>query len=175
MDGLLHKINWVDVLLLICLVRICLVAAKNGLPTEFFKLLGTVVATYISFHYYKAGASFLEKALSLNVKDPLAVTIADIFSFTLLAICGYLILMVLRSLFVRLIQMEAHRGIDKWGALLLGLLRVVLFFSLFLSFLRFMNVDYFKESISNSLTGKRIYKVAPATHNFIWDHLLSKF
>lgn len=175
MDGLLNKINWVDVLFLICFLRICLVSAKNGLPTEFFKLLGTVVATYISFHYFKAGAAFLEKALSLNVKDPLAVTVADVFSFTVLIVFSYLAVIFLRSLFVRLIQLEAHPAFDKWSALTLGVFRAVLFFSLFLSWLVLTDVGYFQKSIDNSFSGKRIYQAAPGTHNFIWNHLLSKF
>jgi len=175
LNGLLHKINWIDIFFLIVFLRICLVAAKNGLPTEFFKLLGTVVATYISFHYFRAGARFLEQALSLNVKDPLAVTVADVFAFTVLLIFSYLAVIFLRQLFVRLIKLEAHPGFDKWGALVIGALRAVLFFSLLLSFLVFTNVEYFKSSIDNSFSGKRIYSVAPGTHNFIWNHLLSKF
>lgn len=175
MNGLLHKINWVDIFFLIVFLRICLVAAKNGLPTEFFKLLGTVVATYISFHYFKAGARFLEKALSLNVKDPLAVTVADVFAFTVLLIFSYLAVIFLRQLFVRLIKLEAYPGFDKWGALVIGALRAVLFFSLLLSFLVFTNIEYFKQSIDNSLSGSRIYSIAPGTHNFIWNHLLSRF
>jgi len=54
-------------------------------------------------------------------------------------------------------------------------LRGILISSLFISLLLFMNVNYFKESVNNSLSGKRIFRVAPATHNFIWNHLLSKF
>ena len=175
MAGLLHKINWVDILLLVCFIRVCLVAAKNGLPTEFFKLLGTVIATYISFHYFKSVAAFLEKAVSLNTKDALVATSVDLFSFLALAICSYLVIVILRTVFVRLIQMEAHPGFDKWGALVLGALRGILFCSLFISILLFMNVNYFKESVNNSLSGKRIFRVAPGTHNFIWNHLLSKF
>ncbi|MDD5595298.1 MAG: CvpA family protein [Candidatus Omnitrophica bacterium] len=175
MAGLLHKINWVDIVLLVCFIRICLVAAKNGLPTEFFKFLGTVVATYISFHYFKPAAAFLEKTLSLNTKDTLVATSADILSFLALAIAGYLVVLILRLAFARLIQMEAHPGFDKWGALALGVLRGILFSSLFISLLLFMNVNYFKESVNNSLSGKRIFRVAPGTHNFIWNHLLSKF
>ena len=175
MNGLLHKINWIDIFFLIVFLRICLVAAKNGLPTEFFKLLGTVVATYISFHYFKAGARFLEKTLALNTQDPLAVTIADVFSFTVLLIFSYLAVIFLRQLFVRLIKLEAHPGFDKWGAFVLGALRAVLFFSLLLSFLAFTNVNYFRKSIDNSFSGNRIYTVAPGVHNFLWNHLFSKF
>lgn len=65
-SSIIKAINWVDVCLLILLLRICYIALKNGFVHEVFKLLATVAALYISLHYYNVLADVVRSRLNLK-------------------------------------------------------------------------------------------------------------
>ncbi len=49
--NIIKQLNWVDIFVLIVLLRTAYISRKAGLPREFFKLLGTVLAIYLSLHF----------------------------------------------------------------------------------------------------------------------------
>ena len=60
----LKGLNWVDVFVVILLIRITYIAVKTGLSVEVFKSLGTVCAVYLALHYYINSGKFLNVKLS---------------------------------------------------------------------------------------------------------------
>ncbi|MCM8781298.1 MAG: CvpA family protein [Candidatus Omnitrophica bacterium] len=154
------------------LFRVCYVALKTGLPIEFFKLSGTVVAVYLSSHYYTTLSALAVKHL-IKGKQFLG-GIFDFILFIILAAIGYGVFIILRMLFYRFIKMEATPKLNKFGGLVLGIARGILLASLLMFILVVSGLDYFKVSIGGSYLGRRIFKVVPETYSRLWNDLVSK-
>ena len=170
--NILKQFNWVEIFFAILLIRICYVAVKNGFPVELFKLLGTLSAAYLSLHYYIIFSDYIvgrigEKFIPLEY--------LTFFSFIALAILGYLIFMLLRKVFSRFIQMEAVPKLNKWGSLILSMMRGFLFVSLLIFILVIAPTGYFRNSVNNSYSGKRLFNIAPTTYTWLWNGIMSKF
>lgn len=170
---ILKQLNWFDLVLLILLFRIGYIALRSGLPIELFKLLGTVLAIYLSLHYYTAGADFIRSRFAADKKMPLEFL--DFLVFLGLAIAGYSILVLLRSVFYRFIKLEAVDRLNKWGGFLLGIVRGMLVSGLIIFMLVISSISYLRMSVKSSYLGPRFFQVAPNTYSWLWNNLTSKF
>jgi len=169
---ILKQINWVDILVVIILIRIGYVSRKTGFVKEFFKLLGTIFALYLGLHYYTKLSDFVGKKINIPA---MPLEFFDFIFFVILVLIGYLIWVLLRESFTHFIKMEAVPTLSKWGGLILGLSRSILLSSLVIFMLAISSVNYFKESTINSYSGKKLFKVATQTYSIIWNGLMSKF
>jgi len=171
--NILNQINWVDIFVLILGVRICYIAVKNGFPVELFKLIGTIAAIYLSLHYYVALSGYIREWLSMG--DRLPGDFLQFIVFLALAIAGYCVFMVLRSISYMFLKMEAVSTLNKWGSLILGIARAALLVSLIMFTFVVSSVGYFNDSVKASYTGKYLFMVAPGTYSWLWNNLVSKF
>ncbi|MFA4991529.1 MAG: CvpA family protein [Candidatus Omnitrophota bacterium] len=78
------KFNWVDIVFITLLVRICYIAFKNGVLPEFFKLLGLWTGFVLSCNNYALLSGFLARHTKLNATN------LDVLSFSLIFFCGVL-------------------------------------------------------------------------------------
>ena len=170
--NIFQQFNWVDIFVLILLFRIGYVSLKRGLPVEIFKLLGTLAATYLSLHYYSLISLFFQPRL-FNKKEPWVIL--EFFVFLALVILGYFIFIFLRSIFYRFIKMEAVSYLNRWGGLVLGLIRGVLLVGLIIFILVFSGINYFRVSAKHSFLGRRLFDIAPTTYSWLWNAVASKF
>ena len=171
--NIIKQFNWVDIFVIILLFRICYIAIKSGFVVELFKFLGTVLAIYLSLHYYTALADLVTRYLF--IKENMPLEFLDFIAFIILVIIGYLVFVILRGVFSQLIKTEAAPNLNRWGGLVLGIVRGILFSSLIIFILVISSVSYFKNSAGNSYLGKRLFKVAPTTYTKLWNGLMSKF
>jgi uncharacterized membrane protein required for colicin V production len=169
---LLGKINWVDIFAVILFIRICFIATKYGFAVELFKLSGVLASLFASLHYYTAISDFVRGRVQ-NQKAPLEFL--DFLSFIILAILAYLLFVLMRSVLYRYLKLEAVSYLNKWGALLLGIFRSFLTLGLIMYMLVISSTSYLKSSVSDSFTGKRLFKIAPDTYAVIWNVFASKF
>jgi uncharacterized membrane protein required for colicin V production len=169
---ILKQVNWVDIFFVIILFRTSYVSVNTGLPIEVFKILGTIVAIYLSLHYYSSLASIIHKFIGL---DTISVGVSNFISFAALAIFGYMVFLILRNFFSRLVNMEAVTGLNKWIGLALGIARGFLLSSLLIFMFVISGSDYFKASIKDSYSGKFVFKIAPTAYSLIWNSAASKF
>ncbi|MFH0912877.1 MAG: CvpA family protein [Candidatus Omnitrophota bacterium] len=170
--NVLKQLNWVDFFALIVLFRIGYVARKSGFSAELFKLLGTLLSTYLSLHYYLIFSDYLGNRI--GIQDML-LEYSTSFIFIAFAILGYLVFVVLRNIFYRFLKMEAVPNLDQWGGLILGLVRAVLLASLIIFIMVTSPLVYLKDSVTSSYSGKAIFKVAPAVYSGLWKSIASKF
>ena len=168
----LKQLNWIDFLVVILILRIGYIARKNGFSLELFKLLGTVLATYLSLHYYLIFSDYIGKRIGVN-NIPLEYLTSLIF--IVLAILGYLVFVFLRNVFYRFIEMEAVPSLNQWGGLFLGLARGALLVSLMTFILVTSPFKYLKDSVSASYSGKYLLKIAPNVYSGLWNNIASKF
>ncbi|MDD4953418.1 MAG: CvpA family protein [Candidatus Omnitrophica bacterium] len=172
MLNILKQFNWLDVFILILIFRILYISIKSGLSKEFFKLLGVLSATYLSLHYFTVLSDLICKNLPVK-KMPLEFF--DFLLFTVLAILGYLVFVLLRTIFNHFIKMEAVPLLEKWGGLVMGILRSFFLPSLIIFMLAISSVGYLKKSAQSSYLGKKLFDVAPDTYSWFWNSITSKF
>lgn len=170
----LQGFNWIDILVITLLLRICYVAIKKGLLSEFFKLLGTIAAIYLSLHYYTILSDWVGERLPV-VKEKAPLEFLDFLMFLVLAILGYLIFVALRFTFYRFIKTEATPRLNQWGGFILGMARGFLLLGLVIYALVISSIGYLKTSVKNSYLGGRIIQLAPDTYAWLWNNIMSKF
>lgn len=170
--NIIKQFNWVDILALILLFRIAYIAIKNGFSVELFKLCGTILAIYLSLHYYTVLSDWM-RARGGTEKMPLEFL--DFIVFLFLTIISCLVFVLLRSVFYRLIKLEAVPTLNKWGGLLLGAARGFLLVSLVVFMLAISSITYLKNSVKDAYSGKSLFKVSVGTYSWLWNTLTSKF
>ncbi len=171
---IIKKFNWVDIFVIIILFRIGYIAIKNGLLVEFFKLLATIAAVYLSLHYYITLADWIRQIIPI-AKEKIPLKFLDFLSFGFLVIVGYLIFVSLHLVFKRLIKMEAVPNLNKCGGFVLGIGRAFLLAGLITFVFVISSIGYLKTSVNNSYSGKRLSKIAPDTYSWLWNNITSKF
>jgi len=169
---IIRQFNWVDIFIIILLIRICYIAIKNGFIAELFKISGTILAIYLSFHYYTYLSDIVRQRF---ISQKLSLDFLDFLCFTFLAVLGYLVLVLLRQVFSYLIKMEALPQLNRWGGLALGVIRGFLLSSLIIFILLISSITYLKNSVIDSYSGRRLFKIAPATYSKVWFGFASKF
>lgn len=170
--NMIRQFKWVDILVVILLVRICYIAFLNGLVVEFFKLLGTIFGMYISLHYFTELSDFFR---GYRVTERVPLQFLDFLCMICLIIIGYLIFVLLRNIFSRFIKIEAVPKLNRLGGLLVGGVRGFLCVSLVAFILAVSYVSYLKTSVESSYYGNRLFKVTTATYSWLWHNVSSKF
>lgn len=171
---ILKQFNWLDILIIIILFRIGYSAMKIGIPLEFFKFLGTILAIYLAMHYYTSLVDWLMQRAHVT-KERIPLEFLEFLAFIFLAIVGYLIILSLRVVFSHFIKMEATPNLNKWMGLVLGIIRGFLLASLIIFILVISSTAYLKRSVVNSYFGRRIVNLAPNTYSWVWNKITSKF
>jgi uncharacterized membrane protein required for colicin V production len=166
---ILASINWIDVAMLVLLIRIIFIGVKTGFVTELFKLLGVVFAAFISLHYYTPLAVFLAK------KTGWSIDLLQCVFFVLLVSLSVVAIKYLRDGFLMVFKFETtHAGVDQWGSGILSILRAVLLISLVLFGLLLSNVQWLQKQTFTSVSQKLALKTAPGTYNFIYNGFIGK-
>jgi len=171
MFNFLLRLNWVDIVIVILVVRICYISIKTGFVPEIFKLAGIICAIYLALHYYMSLGASLQKNSFASVVPP---EYFDFICFLALAGLGYLIFFLLRGGLYRLMEVKTIPAVAKWGGIITGLLRCYFTVGLIVFAFSISTVRYFKDSGAKSYIGSRLSDVAPATYSWIWDNLASK-
>ena len=150
------KFNWVDVLFVTLLIRICYVAFKSGFLPEFFRLLGLLAAFIFSFNNYTLVSQFLSTHTKWTGAEPDAISFLFIF---LLIIFLFKIFAVTTT---SLLGKENISGPNKIVSLVLGFGRGVLLISLVYIFFVNSPFEYLSRSTEDrSLSGQYVSGVAP--------------
>lgn len=172
--GIVKQFNWLDVFIIITIMRICYVALKSGVPAELFKLLGTIAGVYVGLQYYTQVSDALSRFFP-GAKEQAPLEFLDFACFGLLVILSYLIFVLLRKVFYQFVKMEVVSRLNKLGGLVLGIARAYLLTGLIVFALVISTVSYLKESVTGSYLGPRLFRAAPSTYSWLWGNLTSKF
>lgn len=172
LSSIINTINWVDVGVLILLLRIGYIALKNGLAHEVFKLFATVTAAYISLHYYGILAAAVRGRLNLKGGGPEHL---ELFIFLALSVLAFIIFFFLRKILSKALKVEIIPVLDKWGSFIFGLARGLLAASLLLFLLRLSDAPVLSKELRESYSVKYIGGIAPAVYNSLRQGIFSKF
>ena len=156
---ILSKINWVDIVIVTILIRLCYVALQDGLSHEIFPLIGTMLTAAISLQYYHDLASFVKNLLNIPI------SILDAVVFLILVVGVGLLFKLAKALIDLLMKVTWHPFLEGFGGAIFGFLRGSIIVSLLLIFLALTPFSYMQHSIGDrSLTGIFFLKIAPAIH-----------
>lgn len=154
---IITRINWVDILIVIAMLRVTYVAFQDGLSHEIFPLIGVAAIAVSSFHYYQKFSVFLSK----NVIN-LPPVILDFVAFTILAVGTGFLFKLIKVILNKIIQVAWHPAIEKGGGLAVGLMKAAVMTSLVLVMLSLLPLSYMQHSIRDrSLAGIYFIKISP--------------
>lgn len=171
--NILKQLNWVDIIIVFLLLRILYISTVNGFVIELFKLIGTISAIYISFHYFVICSDFVMRRVSAQQGFPL--NFMDFLIFVLLVVTVYLVFVLLRKVVCHFVKMEAVPMLSKWGGLILGLARGILTASLVVFTLSISTIPYLNTSAKEAYSGRRLFNIAVSTYSNAWNGVMSKF
>ena len=166
---IVNSLNWVDIFMGVILIRAIYIGIRRGFVIEILKLIGVLFAIFISLHYYSGISTFLQNKVHLP-KAP-----ADFFSYGFLWAVVILIFKFIREGLTILFKVEAHSAFDKWGGLVLSLVRGLFLCSLMVLFLRLSTIEYLTRNLERSLSASRLVSLAPRFYEACYDNFISKF
>ncbi|MDO8525603.1 MAG: CvpA family protein [Candidatus Omnitrophota bacterium] len=160
---LLAKINWVDILVAILMLRISYVAFRDGLSHEIFPFIGSILIMVSAMHYYVALGGYLFRNM-MNMPEELALFL----SFLLLVVALGFIVRLLRLLLDKIVKVQWHPIMEKFGGLAVGIMKAYVVTGIVLTTISLMPLSYVQWSIEvKSLTGKYILMAGPEINNGI--------
>ena len=137
----LENFNWVDVLVILLLLRSTYIGARIGLTAELFKLIGTVISIALGLHYYNEIAEVLVGYIAIPIWI-LQFIILVVIILSIRGIFKYGIVLILRVLNIQFVSQ-----LEKIGGTLIGLGRGILIWGLVLIILSIFPFRYLNYSI----------------------------
>ena len=169
LTNILAKINWIDVVMVVIVLRIIFIGLKAGFITEGFKLLGTIFSVFIILHYYLAvGKLFPEK---LNFSKAWIYAI----SFSLLWILVTFIFKLIRDGLLLIFSIETQKQVDRWGGGVLSSARALIVCGLAFYLFILIGIGSPQRMAKNSISRRCFSEVAAGVYSMIYYGLVSKF
>jgi uncharacterized membrane protein required for colicin V production len=166
---ILSVINWIDVAMLVLLIRIVFIGVKTGFVTELFKLFGVFIALFAGLHYYTPLAVFTTK------KTNWSVDILQCVFFVLLVCLAVLLIKYLRDGFLMVFKFETtHAGVNQWGSGILSVVRAFLLVSLVLFGILLSRIEWLQKQTFTSISHRLALKAAPNTYGFVFNNFVGK-
>ena len=166
----LSKFNWIDIVAGALILISSYKGSKKGFIVEAFKLLGVVFAFCVSSHYFSKASDYLVRRFS-----GLGVVFLDLLMFIVLAILSYLAIAALRETLGRFFKVEAISALNRWGGLILGLVRGALLVSMLLVVFYLSSVTYLKASVKKSYLGSKLLWTDVRVYESIFNAVVLKF
>jgi hypothetical protein len=160
--------NWVDLFISSVLIRVLYIGFKNGFVVEFFKILTTLFAIFITLHYYSGLSRFLYPHLQF-LGD-----ILDFFVFGFLWLLVIIIFKLVRDGLMLILRIEANAALEKWGGLLLAVVRGALVCSLFFLLLNCWGGEYMDRNLKGSFIRPHIGHLALDVYRWSYGAMINK-
>jgi uncharacterized membrane protein required for colicin V production len=157
------KVNWVDVLFLIIILRSIYVGSRKGFFTELFNIMGVGVAIVLSIHFYSSGAGLLLKYLSIPLN------ISNLAAFIAIAFCVYMLFQIVEAIIKKIVKVEIfpnfNKTIDKIGGPIIGFCKGIAISIFIFLVLLLIPIGYVVNSTKvNSLSGKLFSRASAALY-----------
>lgn len=158
---LITKINWVDVLVAILMLRISYVAFRDGLSREILPFIGSVLIMVLAMQYY----TILGGSISRNIMN-MPIELANFLSFLVLVVALGFLVRLLRILLDKIVKVQWHPIMEKFGGLAVGIMKAYVVTGIVVMTLSLMPLSYVQWSIKDqSLTGKYILRTGPQIYD----------
>ena len=157
---ILTKINWVDVLIVILIVRTSYVSLQDGLSHELLPLVGSVCMLIFSLHYYTKIAAFL-----YYMGFTIPMVFLDLVGFIAAFVCIGLLFKLIKLFIDKIIKVSWHPLIERFGGLIAGVVRGAVLTSTILIIIVLIPLPYLQWSVRDrSLTGVYFLRIGPVIY-----------
>ena len=121
--------NWVDLVLIAVFFAIVYDGQKSDLVTEILKVVGIILATFVTLHYYT------QLSVLLHGKVFVVQEYKELFAYALLIGLMMLMITMIRGGWLILLGIEISPWLEKWGRIITASIRAYLLVGLlFLAF-----------------------------------------
>ena len=157
---ILTKINWVDVLVVILILRTSYVAFQDGLSHEILPFIGSLCMLVFSLHYYNKIALYL-----YNIGFALPMSVLNLLGFILSAVCIGILFRFIKAIIDKIIKVSWHPLIERFGGLLAGVIKGAVLTSMILIIIVLIPLSYLQWSVRDrSMTGVYFLRIGPAIY-----------
>jgi len=157
---IISKINWVDILIVILVLRISYASSQEGLSHGIFPLIGNAFVLILGLHYYAVVGNLISSHL-FNMP----IALADFLGFLALVVALGFACKLLNALLVNILKTEWHPLIERWGGCLVGVLKACLIACIVVTILALMPLAYLQRSVRDrSMTGMYALRIGPAMY-----------
>jgi len=153
----------------VIIIRIIYIGFKNGCIVEFFKVLAVVFSIFIGLHYYSGISVFLQDKFNLSRG------FFDFLSIALLWGLTSLVFRLLRDGLMLIFRVEAQATLDKWGGLLLSIVRGALVCSLIFVMVGLSGSKYLQSNAQRSIIHPYVESFAPNLYRASFTGIISNF
>ena len=108
------RVSWVDLLVIIIVLRSTYVGSQRGFFGELFHIFGICLVIIFSIHFYTPISNFLNQYLFIPLN------IAYIIGFSIITLIVYLVFRAVYNLLWNVVKIEVFPAINKIGGSLLG-------------------------------------------------------
>jgi uncharacterized membrane protein required for colicin V production len=154
----LKRLNWIDILVLILLVRVVYISAKTGFVIEFMKMLGVLFSCFFAFHFYTKLASYLASCTNM------AQASLEVVSFLVIWLVVFWLCQLARNGLFVVFTVQTLSLVDRWGAAVVSLIRFFLTASMVLYVFLASGYAYMEKMTVSSFSQKYVLKVAPTVY-----------
>jgi len=160
----LPDLNWVDIFIIILLVRTCYTGYARGIGYEAITLLGIIGSAILTVHNYEYLGSFFKKELNLPVG------FSNLISFIMLGTGAFYVFRLVRDSIYRFFRFEISPAVERFGGLALGFIRGALMVSLILLGMLLVQRPQLSAAIKyKSYSGPMFLKVIPVAYDYAID------
>lgn len=164
---ILRTTNWIDILIIVIMLRVSYCAFQRGLSHEMFPLFGSVVMISLSLRYYSTLSSFCTNyilKLPAEVLDPAA--------FLAILVASGFALKVFGAILDTIIKVSWHPLIERFGGLLIGVIKAAVVTSMVLCFLVLIPISFLQRSVrEGSLLGMHFLAIGPNIYGYVSQFL----
>ena len=159
-ESILKYINWVDIVIVILLLRGAYAGYRGGFGREIGRLISIVVGIVVSFQNYRPLGNFISS------HSFVPSLYSNIISFIFLLVIVALVVKLLMAVIRQLMRVEFVPAVESNGGLILGLIQGVIIASLVLVILVWLPSARLKKAITkNSYLGPIVLEISPAIHD----------
>lgn len=144
--GILKNLNWVDILIVILLIKSAYTGARTGFTAEIFKLIGTIIGIILGLHYFNR----LSYVITGYINIP--TWIAQIFILLTIIIIVRVIFKYGIVLLLKVLNIQFVLGLERIGGIVIGFGRAILLSGLILIAVTFLPIKYINISIYEEST-----------------------
>ena len=156
---ILKSINWLDVVVLILILRSVYIGVKLGLTAELFNFFGILVSLVCAVAWY----SRMADVLVINFKLP--VWLSQFLCFIIIVQFIRLIFKYALALLLKMLNVQFIPQLERIGGGVIGFVRGVILSGIIILAIGLIPNHYLKESIEiKSFTGKFLDKAVESTY-----------
>ena len=165
----ISQFNWIDILLIICILRMCYIGSRRGIGIELFKAANLCFCAFVALHFYFSLGEFM------HIKIPaLPLEAAAIFNYVILLVIITIIFKILRDGILIFFKGETVSSISKYLGLIFGFIRGVFISGLIIFGLLISTIHYFELSARTSFFGSKIVKFPMKTYEIVFYGIVAK-